>query len=73
MTESDKIKNILSFLVILFGETDFIDHIMRMSPEYIIEKFERYVLSGRVEHEWGIHPTLRRQVFDKYCKTWMID
>jgi len=69
MTEHEKVKNIFAFLSILFGEKyELLSEIMDFRPEYLIEKFERYVLSTRPESDWGLHPSLRRTVFDKYCE-----
>ncbi len=76
MTDEDKVKNIISFLFIIFSETiidtnDMLNlAILNIPPDYLIEKFERYILSNRVEHPWGIHPTLRHQLFNRYCKKW---
>lgn len=64
-----KVKNILSFLAILFGEDDiWWTVIMEKHPDYLIEKFERYILSDRSEWQWGMHPSLKRSVFDQYCQ-----
>ena len=68
MTKTDKIKNILSFLCIIFGESEFMQEIMEKHPDYLIEKFERYVLSSRDESSWGMHPSIRRCAFNTYCK-----
>lgn len=66
MSDIDKLKNILSFLCILFGESEFMNAIMNMSPEYILEKYERYVKSDRREWPWGMHPSFKNDVFVKY-------
>ena len=47
--------------------------IMKFSPDYIIEKFERYVLSTRTECSWGMHPALRSQVFQRYVDKWALE
>lgn len=71
MTKSDQVKNILAFLGIMFAEnTEVYKEIMRKSPSYLIKKFERYILSQRDEHEWGLHPSLRRTYFNSYCRKW---
>lgn len=73
MTDKDKVKNIMAFLSILFGEKwECMKEIIDMPPDYIIEKFERYVLSTRPGSDWGLHPQLRTQVFDIYCEKWNI-
>ncbi len=69
MTDEEKIKNIFAFLSILFGDDkDCFKKIMDFSPAYLIEKFEAYILSTRSESDWGLHPSLRRRVFNTYCK-----
>lgn len=48
-TKEDKLKNIFAFLSILFGDDlVLIDKLLKMSPDYLIEKWERYVESLRV-------------------------
>lgn len=74
MTEEQQIKNIIAFLAILFGESSlWQDEIMDFSPQYLIEKFNRYVLSTRNESSWGLHPSLRKSVFEPYCKKHNLD
>lgn len=68
MKTEEKVKNIFAFLSILFGEKyECLKEIMDMPPDYIIEKFERYVLSDYPEADWGLHPTIKKDVFDRYC------
>lgn len=68
MTDTDKVKNIIAFLAILFGESRlWEEEIMNFKPDYLIEKFERYILSTQNEHDWGLHPSLRRGIFEPYC------
>jgi hypothetical protein len=74
MTNNEKVANIIAFLSILFGEDcAAYEKIMDLSPEYIIEKFERYVLSSRIEYPWGMHPSLRNQVFQAYVNKWSLE
>lgn len=74
MTKEDQVKNIIAFLSILFGESDvFCNVIMKFPPDYLIEKFNRYILSQRDEHSWGLHPSLRRNVFNEYCIKYGLD
>lgn len=74
MTKEEKVKNILAFISILFGEEyDLVPAIMKMSPDYLIEKFERYVLSDRPQSDWGLHPSLRRNFFNRYLEKYKID
>lgn len=71
MTDSDKVKNIISFLFILFGENDtLVKEIIRIEPKYFIEKFERYIESKKSESEWGLHTNLINLVFKNYCDKW---
>ena len=71
MTKDDQVKNIIAFLSIIFGETKvWHEYIMNMPPDYLIEKFNRYILSTRDEHSWGLHPSLRICVFNRYCEKW---
>jgi len=74
MTDEQKVKNIIAFLAILFGESKvWHDEIMQFTPAYIIEKFNRYVQGCVYSADWGLHPSLRRFVFEPYCKKWGID
>lgn len=69
MTEQQQIKNIIAFLAIFFGESKlWHEEIMKFPPDYLIEKFERYIESDRYGADWGLHPSLRRNVFDVYCE-----
>ena len=71
MKKEDKVKNILTFLFILFHEDRvLIDRLMDLSPDYIIEKYERYIESESLEYPWGIHPNLRRELFNAYLRKW---
>jgi hypothetical protein len=73
MKEIDQIKNILAFLSIMFGEsTVWETDIMNKDPKYLIEKFNRYIQSVRSAHPWGLHPSLRNTVFNRYCKKYSI-
>jgi hypothetical protein len=68
LIKEEKIKNIFTFLTIVFGDDLHLSSkLINMTPDYLIEKFERYVLSHQYEADWGLHPGLRRGVFDKYC------
>ncbi len=73
-TKSEKVANIIAFFAIMFGEEGAIwDVIMKYNPDYIIDKFERYVLSGRVEYPWGMHPALRDNRFHHYIDKWELE
>ena len=69
MTQQQQIKNIIAFLAILFGESKvWGDEIMHFSPDYLIEKFERYIEFTRHASDWGLSPSLRNQIFEPYCR-----
>jgi hypothetical protein len=68
LTPEQKVKNIFAFLAIVFGEDlELAEEIMEMRPEYLIEKFDRYVLSDQYQADWGLHPSLRKGIFNRYC------
>lgn len=74
MTKHEKVANIITFLAIMFGEDSSIwSEVMKFSPEYIIEKFERYVLSTGIENPWGMHPLLKNTRFDAYVDIWGLE
>lgn len=74
MTKNEKVANILAFLAILFGENDELTKIiMDFHPDYIIEKYERYILSGISEYEWGVHTLLMQRMVKVYIKKWKLD
>ena len=74
MSDIDKLKNIVSFLCILFGENhDVIETIFGMSPEYIMEKYERYVKSDTREWPWGMHPSLKKSVFNAWLQKFNVE
>lgn len=67
LSKNEQVKNILAFLSILFAEnTEWWDVIMNYSPEYLIEKFNRYIETTRASSPWGLHPTLRKRAFNHY-------
>lgn len=70
MTKNEQVGNIIAFLIILFGESEELNKIMEFSPDYIIEKFERYILSTSIQYPWGMHPCLRSHVFQRYVDKW---
>jgi len=65
-----KLKNIVAFLQILFGETDMVREILDMSPDYIIEKYDQYMSSENQEYKWGMHANLREELFNEYLERW---
>ncbi len=69
LTTEQKAKNIFAFLTLVFGEDlELSKRIMDMSPDYLIEKFERYVESDRYQADWGLHPSLRRGIYNRWCE-----
>ncbi len=67
MKKEEQIKNILAFLSILFGEEDiWWNTIMNFKPDYLIEKFERYIEFNKSGSPWGLHPSLRARTFNRY-------
>lgn len=75
MTKNEQLGNIIAFLSIVFGDEDprVFDRIVELHPDYIIEKFNRYIESTRVEFPWGMHPALRDHAFYKYMRRWQIE
>lgn len=74
LTKNEKIANIIAFLLIMFNENQSaLESIIEFPPDYIIEKFERYVLSSRVEYPWGLHPSLRNNLFHNYIDKWELE
>jgi len=74
MTKHEKIANIIAFFSIIFGESNAAwQEVMNLNPDYIIEKFERYVLSVSIEYPWGLHPSLRDQRFHRYVDKWELE
>lgn len=68
-----KVKNVFAFLTLIFGEREmWHGQIMDINPEYILEKFNRYVHSHRDESQYGMHPMLKKEIFDRYCEKWEI-
>ena len=74
MTELDKneIKNIVAFLMIVFGESDVMGELIKTSPNYLLEKWKRYIGSDHDNYIWGLHPCLRTQL-DLYIKRWSLE
>jgi hypothetical protein len=74
MMKNQQIANIMAFLCIMFGDEDqgVFNRILKMNPDYLIEKFNRYIESTRVEFQWGMHPGLRSHCFQRYMDKWKI-
>jgi len=74
MTKNEQTANVIAFLAILFGENNEVwNEIMNLTPDYIIEKFDRYILSMRTEYPWGMHPSLRSMRFNRYLDKWGLE
>ena len=74
MTKHEQIANIIAFLAILFGEdSESWETVMSFTPDYLIEKFNRYIESSRVEYPWGLHPSLRNNRFHRYVDKWELE
>jgi hypothetical protein len=74
MTKHEKVANIIAFLTLLFGgENAVFEKLMEFNPDYIIEKFERYVLSERIEYPWAMHPYLKNNIFHRYVDKWELE
>lgn len=74
MTKHEKVANIIAFFAIMFGEeSEAWAAVMKLNPNYIIEKFERYVLSNRVQYPWGMHSSLRSNRFHRYVDQWELE
>ena len=74
ISKHEKVANIMAFLTILFGEdSNAWEKIMDFSPNYIIEKFESYVLTLRIEYPWGMHPIIRKERFNIYVNKWKLE
>lgn len=74
MTNHEKVANIVAFFAIMFGEdSEAWNAVMPLNPNYIIEKFERYVISMGVQYPWGMHPSLRNHLFNRYVDKWKLE
>lgn len=74
MTKHEKVANIVAFFAIMFGEDSAAwKAVMQLNPNYIIEKFERYVLTQNVQYPWGMHPNLRDHCFQRYVDKWELE
>lgn len=72
MTKHEKVANIISFLAILFADDsgEEFKRIMTYDPDYIIEKFERYVLSTEIQYPRGMHTNLKEYAWQLYVDKW---
>ena len=69
LTDEQRIRNVMAFLSIMFGEDQHMwGAIMQLNPLYVVEKFERYVLSEINEADWGLHPALRRRTYNQWME-----
>jgi len=64
---TNKIKNIIAFCILMENN----DGILGKSPDYVLEKFERYVESNeKDEYAWGLDNNNRLKV-TKYINKWI--
>lgn len=74
MSKNEKVANIIAFLLVLFGEDEsIVNKMSHLSPEYIIEKYERYMESNKIKYTWGMHPSLKNELFHRYLDKWKIE
>lgn len=66
-TSDDRFRNILAFVILMAG-----DRVMTVSPDYLMEKYDRYVGSeADQDDDWkfGLDENNTR-IMAKYLKTW---
>lgn len=74
MTNHEKVANIISFIMILFCEDSHVmNKLIEMSPEYIMHKYDYYVLSDKSAYNWGLHPLIKERLFDMYVEIWGLE
>ena len=69
----NQFKNLLAFLSIILNEHSLI--LIDQSPDYILEKFSRYIgpaqsILDTNDHQRGAHPVLYAQVIERYHGKW---
>jgi len=65
ISKKNKLKNIVAFCALMQNGS-----ILDQSPDYILEKFERYCTSNWEDWRWGLDSN-RRQLLSKWCKKWL--
>lgn len=64
--QNNKFKNVLAFCILMGNEK-----ILTKSPDYIMEKFDRYIGTGRPDQwNWGLDADNHR-LLDIYVATWL--
>lgn len=64
--------NLLNFISLMSSSR----YVLELSPDYIIEKYRRYInantdtISNEI-NKGGIHPVIRREVIDPYIEKWL--
>lgn len=66
MTEK-QLKNLIVFCILMENN----DGILGKSPDYIIEKFERFVGKNDDSFKWGLDSN-NQEKFNKYLKKWIL-
>lgn len=64
MTQNE-LKNLIVFCILMENN----DGILGKSPDYIIEKFERYANRNDDSYNWGMDRNNQKK-FDDYIKKW---
>lgn len=64
--ELSKIINIVAFCALMENTGGVMDK----SPDYILEKFNRYCTSNRDEVPWGLD-SMRKRIVSDWCKKWL--
>jgi hypothetical protein len=67
--------NVLAFVTTLYNDDCM--KLAMLSPEYILEKYERYIgdpskINKNFAHISGMHEILRSKFFEQYKKYWNI-
>jgi hypothetical protein len=69
MTRNEKVRSIMGFLWIVFGDSDiWATHIINFEPDHLIEAFERYITSDDYTAKWIIHPIMTQCIYYQYCE-----
>lgn len=64
--------NLLNFITLMSSSK----YVLELSPDYIIEKYQRYIntntdtISDEI-NKGGIHPIIKRDVIEPYIEKWL--
>lgn len=72
MTDKDKdlLERALTFIGTVFGETNLVETLGMISPEYIIEKYAQSIAEPNILSL--MHPKLKDKFFDAYLEKWRL-